>query len=60
MDDAVPSSLSALFEIESLKNVILRDVSGFNPKDRSSKFLQNEVKFLLDDNEKHSRGQNSS
>jgi len=50
-DWPVPSSLSALFEIEGLKNVILRDVSRFNPEDSSSKLPQNDVKFLPDDNE---------
>ena len=45
----VPSLLSALFEVESLKNIVLRDVLGFNPEDRSSKLLQNDVKCLPDD-----------
>jgi hypothetical protein len=46
----VTSLLSAFFEAYSLNNIGVMDVSGFNPEDRSGTLLQNNVKFLPDDN----------
>jgi hypothetical protein len=46
----VTSLLSAFFEADSLNNIRVMDVSGFNPEDRSGTMLQNNVKFLPDDN----------